>query len=382
MDNLTAFQNALFPGNVRNVDPGGTWHVDLNQTSGYVQGNVEGTVYFPFALNGGLRVIKTNLTVTQHAVGGPLPYGQLAVDRGTAVTHRSYTDVLPAINASVDVMDDLKVRLAYAKNMQNLNLNQWGGGLTLNYGIDTVTGLFPVLGGSSSGAPTLDPWRSTNYDASVEYYLGKSSMINFAVFYIEVASFVSSGNVNRCDLPDQDGVVRNHCVQIGAPIQGTGGVLRGAEFGWKQAFDFLPGLLANMGSEFNATYAPSHDPHAGINGFDIAGNKIPFYDNSELSGNAVLWYQDDVFEARVAGNYRSKRAVNSNWGFTGDEMYQSPTFYLDAAASYYVTPNWQLYVQGSNLTGQGEHYYLTWKDQIGHNISFDPRYTVGVRAKF
>jgi TonB-dependent receptor len=378
MDNVMAFQNALFPGNVRNVDPGGTWHVNLNQTSGYLQGNLEGTVYFPFALNAGVRIVKTNLTVTQHAVGNPLPYGQLAHDNGSSVTNRSFTDVLPAINLSVDITDNLKGRLSYAKNMQSLNLSQWGGGLTLNYGIDTVTGLFPVLGGNSSGAPTLDPWRSTNYDASFEYYIGKSSMINLELFYIDIASFIQGGSVIRCDLPDQDGVVRGRCVSVTAPVQGTGAPLKGAEFGWKQAFDFLPGLLANTGAEFNFTYSPNN-----VRDVDLAGRKVPFQDNSAEQMNVILWYQDDAFEARVAGNWRSKRAVNSNWGgIAGMEMYQAPTFYLDAAVSYNVTSNMQVYLQGSNLTGQSEHYYLVWKDQMGHNISFDPRYTVGVRAKF
>jgi TonB-dependent receptor len=377
MDNTRAFQEALFPGERRNVDPGGTWHVDLNQTSGYVQGSLDGNIYVPFSLSAGLRVIKTNLTVTQHAVGNSLPYGQLAADNGTSVVQRSYTDVLPAINASVDVTDEFKVRAGYAKNMQNLNLSQWGGGLTLNYGIDTVTGLFPVLGGSSSGSPGLNPWRSSNYDLSFEYYYGKQNLISFSLFYIDVASFIDNGSVTRCDLPDQDGVIRNRCVAVTAPTQGAGKPLKGMELGIKQAFDFLPGLLGNTGAEFNATYSPSNV------GTDLAGGKIGFPDNSELSGNAVLWYQDDQFEGRVAANYRTKRSVNQNWGgIAGMEMYQSPTVYLDAALSYQFTPSWQFYVQGSNLTGQGEHYYLTWRDQIGHNITFDPRYTVGVRAKF
>jgi TonB-dependent receptor len=377
MDNVMAFQNALFPGEIRNVDPGGTWHVGLAQMSGYVQANLEGRVYFPFSLNAGLKIIKTDLHVTQHAVGNPLPYGQLAHDNGVSMVNRSFTDVLPAINASVDFTDDLRMRLAYSKNMQLLTLQQWGGGLTLNYGIDTVTGLFPVLGGNSAGNPGLDPWRSTNYDASFEYYIGKSSMINFAVFYIEVASFIVNGSVNRCDLPDQDGVIRNRCVNINGPIQGAGRDLKGAEFGWKQTFDFLPGFLANTGTELNLTYSPSNV------GTDLAGAKIPFPDNSTQSANLVLWYQDDALELRAAANYRSKRAVNQDWGgIPGLEMYQASTVYVDAAASYYVTPNWQVYVQGSNITNQAEHYYLVWKDQKGHTNQFEPRYTIGVRAKF
>lgn len=377
MDNPLAFQEALFPGEVRNVDPGGTWHVGLSQVSGYVQANLDGQLVVPFSVNAGLKYIRTNLTVTQHIVGGALPYGQLAVDNGTKITQRSFTDVLPAINVSVSPLDDFKVRMAYSKNMQLLTLQQWGGGLTVNYGIDTVTGLFPVLGGNSSGNPNLDPWRSSNYDLSFEYYYGKQNMINFGLFYIDVASFIVNGTVLRSDLPDQDGVVRGRTVSINQPIQGKGKALKGMEFGWKQAFDFLPGFWGNFGSEINATYSPSNV------GTDLAGHKIPFPDNSTQQANVVLWYQDDAWEARIAANYRSRRAVNQDWGgITGLEMYQKSTIYLDAGITYSVTPNWQVYVQGSNLTNQNEQYYLVWENQKGHTNQFEPRYTLGVRAKF
>ena len=92
--------------------------------------------------------------------------------------------MLPAINLAFDFTQRLKLRLAYSKNMQLLNLDQWGGGLSLNYGIDTSTPgstLFRVLGGNSNGNPNLDPWRSSNYDASVEFYASPATLINFAL---------------------------------------------------------------------------------------------------------------------------------------------------------------------------------------------------------
>ena len=100
-------------------------------------------------------------------------------------------------------------------------------------------------------------------------------------------------------------MVRNHCIAITEPLQGSGNSIQGAEFDYRQGFTFLPGLLANTGMEFNFTYAPSNTGET-----DLAGNKIPFQDNSTESGNFILWYQDKRFQARVAYNYRSKRAVS------------------------------------------------------------------------
>jgi TonB-dependent receptor len=380
MDNPLAFQNALYPGEVRNIDPGGTWRVELDQTTGYLKADFAGTLGIPYSLNAGARIIKTDLHVTQHLTGAAQPYGINSLDAGTVVTNRSFTDVLPAINLALDFTDRMKLRLAYSKNMQVLNLDQWGGGVSLNYGIDTSTPgstLFRVLGGNSNGNPNLDPWRSSNYDASLEYYANRSTLVNFALFYINVQSFISNGNVQRCDLPDQDGVVRNHCVSISEPIQGAGANLKGAELGIKQTLDFLPGLLSNFGFEANFTYSPSNT------GIDLAGHKIPFQDNSAEQANVILWYQNKKFQARLAGNYRSKRAVSQNFGgITGLEEYQAGTFYLDASAAYDFTANFQGYLQAANLTNERERYYLVWPSQVAGTNQFETRVAVGVRARF
>ena len=379
MDDPLAFQESIYPGEQRNVDPGGTWAVRLKERTAYLQANFQSDDV-PVSGNLGLRMVRTTLDVTQHAVGDAAPYGLLAEDNGTVHTSRTYTDYLPALNLAFDFTPQLKLRLAYSKNMMPLNLDQWGGGLTLNYGIDTSTPgstLFRVLGGNSAGNPDLDPWRSSNYDASLEYYMGESTMINVAAFYINVDSFISNGSVQNCNLPDQDGQVRGNCVSINGPIQGGGNWLHGFEFGIKQDFTFLPGFWSNFGVGANFTFSPSNT------GTDLAGNEIPFQDNSKKQANLVVWYQNDKFEARVAGNYRSRRAVSQNFGgIQGMEEYQAPTLYFDASVSYKVTPNVEVFAQGSNLTNEHERYYLVWPDQVANTTQFERRVMAGVRAHF
>jgi len=380
MDDVLAFQNALYPGEIRNVDPGGTWRVRIEQTTGYLQGNYKGTLGRPVSANLGVKFIDTKLGIDQHKVDpGAIAYYLAPGDLGVTHTDRSFTDVLPALNVAIDMRDDLKLRFAYAKNMQLLDLDQWGGGLTLNYGI--VAGTSPpisaVLGGSQNGNPDLNPWRSSNYDLSLEYYFGRSNILSIAVFYVDVASFIDNGNIVRCDLPDQDGVVRNRCVAINGPIQGEGKSLHGVEVGFKQAFDFLPGLLSHTGVDASFTYSPSDSGKK-----DVAGNTIPFQNNSQEQGNLILWFQDRAFQARIAGNFRSKRAVSGDFaGLSGFEEYQAPTYYLDASASYDITSHLQVFVQGSNLTGEIEQYYLAWPDQKLHTNRFESRYVLGVRGR-
>jgi TonB-dependent receptor len=379
IDDPEKFWQSLYPGTIRQEDPGTTWGVGLRESSGYIQGDFQGEIgSMPYSANVGVRAINTGLHVTQHLTGAPGAYGTNAVDNGITVTNRDYWDILPAANFALDLTDSFKLRLAYSKNMMPLNLGTWGGGLSLNYSlVETPQGpLFRVADGQSAGDPNLDPWRSTNYGSSLEYYINETTMVSLALFRINVRSFIENGSVQNCTLPDEDGVVRNHCIVITEPVQGTGNSIHGAEFDYRQGFTFLPGLLSKTGMEFNWTYAPSNSGKT-----DLAGSKIPFQDNSTNSGNLILWYQDDRFEARAAYNYRSRRAVSEDEGsITGMELYEAPQKYVDASISYKLNKYAEIFVQGTNLTNEYQRFYLVWSDQLAHSNFFERTYMVGIRG--
>jgi TonB-dependent receptor len=381
MVNPISYWKSLYPDTTEVAEPGTSWDVQLKELTGYLQGDFNGTLGdMPYSGNVGVRMIHTNLNVTQFLSGAPGAYGDEPVETGTAVTKRSYQDVLPSANFSLDIFDNLKFRLAASKNMMPLDLSAWGGGLQLNYSLaETPQGpIFRVADGTSTGNPNLNPWRSTNYGASLEYYINPTSMLSLALFRINVASFIKNGSVTNCTLPDEDGVVRDHCIVITEPVQGTGNSIQGAEFDYRQGFTFLPSFLSKTGIEVNATYAPSNSGER-----DLAGNKIPFQDNSTKSGNFILWYQDDHFQARIAYNYRSQRAVmDSVGGITGMEMYEAPQKYLDASISYKFNKYAEVFLDGTNLTNEYQRYYLVWPDQPAHSTFSERMFMLGVRGQW
>ncbi|MFL6577828.1 MAG: TonB-dependent receptor [Povalibacter sp.] len=377
MDNPKAFHDALFPGNVRVSNPGGSYGVDVDQTTAFVQANFGGGER-AYSLDVGMRFVKTDLTVTQNSVGAPQPYGAANLDAGDLVTDRQFKDYLPSLNLGIDLTDDLKFRIAYSKNMTLLDFEQWGGALTPSYAIsDEEGGRFIVIGANSNGNPGLDPWRSTNFDASLEWYANQDTLLSVAFFYVDVESFITRGTVSMA-LPDQDGVVRRS-VNVGTNVQGDGGNLSGGEAGVKHAFTYLPGLLSHFGVDANYTYSPSD---SGIE--DLSGSTVPFIDNSKTQTNFVLWYEADRFQARIAHNHRSKRSVSLNqiWGTEGLTLYQSPTDYIDASVSFDVTPNVTVYLQGLNLTDEYENYYFQWSNQKAYQQQYERRFIFGVRGRF
>ncbi len=157
LDDPEALWKSLLPGARRQTAPGVTWAVNVKESSGYLQGNFKGELGgMSYAANVGARFIRTTLNVTQDNVGDAGQYGTEAAVTGQEVTRRSYTDVLPAVNFSLNVTPKFTLRAAISKNMQPLDLSEWGGGLTLNYSsYQTPQGLqFRVSQGSSSGNPT------------------------------------------------------------------------------------------------------------------------------------------------------------------------------------------------------------------------------------
>ena len=113
-----------------------------------------------------------------------------------------------------------------------------------------------------------------------------------------------------------------------------------------------------------------------------AGDNNPFPDNSEHQYNLIGWFQNDKWQARIAYNHRSERYTGDQGGIPG---YQDAIGYLDAQVSYIVNDNVVVVLNGSNITGESEDYYLDWgvgPTQYWQQNEFEARYTLGVRAKF
>ncbi len=380
MDDSESWQNKFYPGSQNLINPALSFDVRTRQISGYAQVSGEGELLgMAFRANGGLQVVSTRLNVRQNIVGAPQPYGVSGVDAGDVRTERQFTDFLPSINVAFDVTDKLRARAAFSKTMTLLDFQQWGGGLNVNYAINTATNLFEARTADSLGNPNLNPWRATNVEGSLEYYTGRSSLIAAGAFYIAVDSFIDRTTELRGDIPDNDGVIRRQVV-TNTFRQGEGGTLKGIELSARQSLaDYgVNGLFGGFGVDANYTLSLGD---AGL--VDLAGNNQPFQDNSKHQINAALWFEKYGLQARVAYNYRSKRLVSSNYGgIDGLAQYQQPTNYLDASISYDVTPFLTLYGQASNLTAETERYYLTWPDQVLYENIYERRFIAGARVRF
>jgi iron complex outermembrane recepter protein len=223
-----------------------------------------------------------------------------------------------------------------------------------------------------------------------EWYARDNTLVSLGFFYTDVDSYTFTDIGQDPTAPDSDGVVRNGA-QTQDIAQGEGASYYGFEFGYQATFDFLPGFLQYTGVNLNYTFTPSQAGRNAETGEKIIlanGDDAPFNGTAENQVNLILFYQDSKFQARVAANYLSEQYLGtfSHWSFTspnaGLPQWQDDTLYIDASASYDLNDNFQVFVQGANLTEESPKSYVQWSGAHLNWTQFERVITVGARAKF
>lgn len=390
-DNTLAYQEKVFGAQTKFNQPGQSYGVGLDEFSYFLQADFE-----VGALKGnlGVKIVETDLLVLQNVTGDSVPHSGVNYDAGDAVTKRSYTDVLPALNLSYDLTDDLKMRFGYGETMQPLDLLQWGGAKSVarvfqdtnvdqdGDGVADGCGCMRVTdGGALNGNPDLDPTRAENFDLSLEWYFGGASAVTATLYQIKVDSFIGSGSVYIREF-DTDGLYHGTNPdgwRFNAPVQGKGGEVKGLELATRVAFaDFADGFISNFGFDVNYTLSDSKQDKKGYD-----GKELPFINNSEDTYNVVGWFENENWSARLAYNFRSPRLIAyGNPTIAEQALFQDDYGQLDLNVTWDVTENVALYVNGSNITEEYQQAYLQFKEQKAFQNIYESRWALGARVNF
>lgn len=377
-DDPVAFQTKAFGNLERVIKPSNSYDIDLEETSAYISSNFEAGIY---SGNVGARIIQSTLGTNVYTTDGQTrAYGDTLIPTGRERTEKKTTEVLPSLNLSVAVQDDLKLRFAIAKTKQELDLDKYGSSLAIDTIIDVNNPTVRVpLSWSSDGNPNLKPWLATNIDFSAEYYVGQASMFSVGAYYIKIDSFVDQKTYNK----DIEANGNTYNLPGHGPVEGSDGKVQGIELAAKFAFsDFTSGFLSNFGLDTNYTYSPSERKSA--TNFDVDGKYYPFADNSKNTYNLALWYEHDKLQARVALNHRDERYVQDS-GEYGYSLYELGGSYVDANISYDFTSDITVFVEGSNITSTDSRFVYRLTKSVQQDAFYydnEARYTLGVRAKF
>lgn len=270
--------------------------------SGYLQARYAFDVGVPIDGLIGVRGTHTDVEVNGLRRG---PTGATSPISQTIKT----TDVLPNVSARIRFTPQLQMRLAFTKTRTRPGFGQLNPTVTIG-ALPAICATDPAsadcIRSANSGNPDLEPIRSNNYDASLEYYFSRSGSITLGVFRKDLTGFINSFVT---DVPDAEfGRLR-----LSRPQNGGDGRINGVEASARTFLraPWLPDWLSNFGGLVNYTYLDakselSPDLAATRPGLQrIAGT-------SKHTLNVSAFYDSRWVSARLSYNRRSDFVASYN----------------------------------------------------------------------
>ncbi|MDV3458816.1 TonB-dependent receptor [Sphingomonas sp. HF-S4] len=324
--------------------------------------------------------------------------GQLSQTFATNSTlNKSTTDWLPSFNLNLwGFNETLALRLYGGKTVARPSMGNLivGGTCTINeIALEQVGD--DIFGCSGRiGNPGLKPFTAWSYNASLEWYANADTLFSVAYGKLDV----KIGNpiaVTRTEnlfagSSEVDPVTGQPLAsyQFSYPTWDNGpGYKRDIwEFQAKTAFTFLPWFLKHTGVDANfsilasAVTSGQQDP--------LSGDVMLPPNESKYTTNVSLWYDDGKLNMRLAYQKRSEnftcitpcggnnidvnypgeqwtnvRLVAPGWN-PGVARFVDESAFIDAKASYNITRNFQVYLEGRNITRE------TQSESTGDYIPF------------
>jgi iron complex outermembrane receptor protein len=338
--------------------------VKEKNSAAYVQAEFKGENW---AADIGVRYVRTqehSVTYTQVSASTPgaITTSLFGPFIGIPVDH-TYNDVLPSANLKFDFTPDLVGRLAASETMTRADYSALAGFTDLSPPA-TAGG----VGSGSGGNPDLKPIRSTNFDAGLEWYFAKRSLLSATFFYMDLRNYIGFGSETKSYLTFSSQVPNGAQVPylLTVPVNAKGRV-QGLELAYQQALSEYFGVAANY------TYADGKQTSLVTNGDDrLVGTSKSTY-------NVSGYFENKQFSARVAYTYRSAffSGLDRNTAFSQDAIGS-----LTASLQYALNDMISVTLDGENLNNPTLKYYALNKDQPRAFYKNGAQYYLTLRAKF
>lgn len=374
-------------------DPAATYSANEKSYAGYVQAKYafgdEGGVRVDGVI--GLRGVKTHLTLdgttTRTTAGGVFTLTPVSVDK-------DYTDWLPNVSARVRFNDKLQLRTSFTMTRTRPGFAQYNPASSLGSppGCEFVGGVLTpaasnpnaasCIRGGGRGNPDLNPLRSKNWDASLEYYFSGTGSASFAVFRRDLKGFIS--NFDAPDTVDENG----YTLRLSQPYNTGKGRIQGFETQLTTFLDFGPSWLHSFGAQANLTYLDGKTGVPAVLGGPVTETAIGGV--SKWTWNVAGFYEHSGLSLRLSYNHRSSWL--SSFQVRGADIYTEHTRgigRLDLSTSYDVVKNFTIFADWVNMLAKPYRSDLTYNYANGTSSTF-PRavryeesvFSGGIRFRF
>lgn len=354
------------------------------------------------------------------------------------VVENDYDAVLPNLDLSAKLTDEVTARFSYSKTMARPSLGQLGAatgynnpnGSTLNAGTSvTATG----------NNPKLQPLESSNFDVSLEWYFDDASYVSGGLFEKRVTNFVGIEQVTRTFDGIRDQTSGPRAIAARAALQSinvnvdnaslyammqilanptaypTGAAAYtpalNSDFNDQAGYSFItpnaddPLMSYKMNSPVNnreakiygAEFAGQHffgDTGFGLQAnytivrgdvkfknLDLTANQFALLGLSDTA-NLVAMYEKHGIEARIAYNWRDKFLNRTGAGSNNNPGYIEAYSQIDANVTYHITDDLAVSLEAINITGEDRRESARNENMLWGYDDLGARYQAGVRYTF
>lgn len=399
MTNYLNYLNATYNGPVRVPEPENRYDIKERIWAGYAQLNFKSG---PVRGNLGVRVAKTKQSGVSTDViyyendycvntnGDPFAPPPVGPDGNCLVLpqaqrevkvfspnkeSKSYTDVLPSFNISWDVTPNLLVRGEVSKVIARPGYGDLAGARNLTFNSDAFVydrAQFGALPGwfGNGGNFELKPFNAWQYDAGIEWYFHRGSVLGATLFRKDVADFIVPVVI---DFPQEVAGETVTVQQYATQANGSKAVSEGVEL---YAQHTLP---IGLGAQVNFTYNKTSLANVSLNGSNIG--KSALVGSAKTQFNASVFYEHGPILLRASYNRRGQVVGGLESGLN---VYSDPYSQVDLNASYDLLQNLQLTASVINLTKseQRQHLGNDTKDRFISNSYSGRRAYLGLSYKF
>lgn len=284
--------------------------------AGYVQGRYDNGA---LRIVGGVRVEQTKIELQGNSVD---------VDAETITTvafSKDYTDVLPSVNVRYNVSDKLVARAAVSQSLMRPSFGKMAPRVEINEDLE-----------AAFGNPDLDPYKATNFDATLEYYFAPEAVVQGGIFAKKIKDFIVDYRIREAGV--FNGIAYNEAETY---TNGEEADVFGFELAYSQAFTFLPapwdGLLVSANYTYTDAEGEILDGEGGVRTISLPAS-------AKQTANLVLGYEKGPLSLRAAGAYRS--GYLDELGDLDDastDRHIKDHFQLDLSAKYRVTDNVRIF---------------------------------------
>jgi TonB-dependent receptor len=278
-----------------------------------------------------------------------------ATTPGTAnVVHAeaSRTMIFPSLHLNFDVDDSKKLRLSFNSGAARADYDQLRPNVVINDSNQSISG----------GNPAVKPERAYGVDAYFEWYVRPQGYLMAGLFYKKVKDVLyRQTRTFGSSALDSNGTDRSAYTFSGITNGGDGRVF-GAEAAaqlqiepWTQDLG-LPEWMGGFGISANVTLNDSEITKPALGA--VPARKVRLPGTSDLIYNVGAYYEKYGVSLRVQYQRRSTwlDGIADDLTDAGD-TYWAADDEMDISARYAITPNFEIYVDASNVLNKPGRRY-------------------------